>query len=364
MKKLIVDNLPETTFKKLVKKKSDDGFTDKDWADWLNFLVKDVRLKDTMDDLIHKGTRDTLIELWVGNFGDNLEAIRNGKTIADLVPEHVHQAPDPQMAPPKGSAIVIGRGKSVFVNNHLPLLAESGYKGAIIATDGMLIECLKNNVIPTHVVSVDGNKDFIWKWYDDPLVDKYGKDIKAILCSSVAHNVYERCVKAGIEVYWFNPIYDDWRQNESFTKINTLMSKSPQNPRGLPSMNCGGNCGATAWVIAFCLLRRSPVALIGIDLGYLEGTPLEETSYYKNFIKVTGGNVELAKRYYTEIYHPIWKKKAYTDPVFNNYRESFRQMVLNTPPFIRTINCSEGGTVFGERIECIPFKQFLETWKE
>ena len=51
------------------------------------------------------------------------------------------------------------------------------------------------------------------------------------------------------------------------------------------------------------------------------------------------------------------------DPVFDFYREAFLDLVLRTPKWTRTINSTEGGSLFGDRIENIKFVDFLNEFK-
>ena len=154
---------------------------------------------------------------------------------------------------------------------------------------------------------------------------------------------------------------DSYSTFESFTKLQNYMTKSPKNPKGSPAIACGGNCGAAAWVLTHSLLRRSPIALIGIDLGYPEGTPLTETGYYSCYMQSAGGDSGLAIGQYKKIFNPYFKCYAYVDKVFENYRKTWLSMAQRTELWARTCNCTEGGTLFGDRIESLPFKDWLES---
>lgn len=349
----IVIELPETIFRKLRMKKELDGFGDKTWSDYARYLAKDVRLRPTEKETIQQTTKDSLLQTWMQNFAENLPHILKGKTIADEVP------PNPDDVP-KGVAIVVGAGPSVWKHKHLDLLAESDFKGVVVATDRMLIPCLKAGVVPNYVLSVDGNREKIIQWYDDPIVDEYGKKIKAFLITCVAHNVLQRCRKAKMQVRWFHPIFDDWRQLESFTRVQKLMTSSKKLPYGVPAMQCGGNTGTACWIMSHALLRRSPIALIGLDLGYNEDTPIEETAYYKSLSKELGDDIQKIKLAFRWFYNPYFKTKAYAEAIFDHYRRSFLELTQETQPWVETINCTEGGTLFGPGIHCMYFKDFLE----
>lgn len=364
MSDLVVHGISDTVMIKLRKKKEEDRFGNRDWAAWFTWIVRDVRVEDTYRENIQKQTAKFLLLTWMQNFAQTLpEMNRPGaKTIADLVPKRKN------IDEPEGSAIVIGRGPSVFQKNHLKMLAESDYRGTIISTDGVLIDALRAGVTPDKyknflVVTVDGNRERIVKWYDDPLVDEYGKGIKVVLSTNVARNVYERCKKAGAEVYWFHPMFDDHRSNESFSRIMTLMTTNDERKRGIPKVACGGNTGSTSWVLSHALLRKSPTALIGINLGYPEGTPLQDTVYFSSLMQGTGGNMQAVKGAYREVVNPSGEK-AMADLVFWHYREAFLEMIRDVNSKFETWNCTESGTLFGEGIKWVKFSEFLEAHKE
>lgn len=199
---IIVKGLSEATYQKLLKKKESDGFEEKDWSDWMSHLVVGVNLVDSPSEMIQHTTRDSLLETWIQNLSKNLPKIWVSESINALVPAECTQAEKEGKDPdfPTGSAIVIGRGPSVFKNKHLELLANSDYRGTVVCTDGALIDTLKAGVRPDLVenflsVSVDGNRELIRKWYEHELVEKYGPHIKVALTSSVAPNVVQQVEK-------------------------------------------------------------------------------------------------------------------------------------------------------------------------
>jgi hypothetical protein len=118
------------------------------------------------------------------------------------------------------------------------------------------------------------------------------------------------------------------------------------------------------WNFAHALLRRSPVALIGIDMGYPEGTHFETTPYFSNYARIAERSgperSDLACSQYVKIYNPCFKKYAYMDKVFGYYRKVWLNSAKKVPPYIQTINCSEEGTLFGHGIVCMTFADFLK----
>lgn len=383
------------TLRKLRSLKSKTVGT-KSWAEYFKYITRDVHLNPTLHERVQEGTAKTLLPKWMENFANNLPFIRYGDeinmqlpnlckqtTIADLVrpPPLLDFEPDFEAAdgpveefeglkvknPPEGSAVVVGRGPSLFQHEHCKQLAESNYKGMVVASDGGLIPLLESGVVPYAVVTVDG-AEVIKKYFDHPLVKKLGSKIKWLASVTVHHDVYLAARKAGMPVFWFNPMFDDWRQNESWTKLQVLMTRTPKFPLGVPRANSGGNAGACAWIMAMSLLKRAPIALIGIDFGYPEGTPLEKTQYYSSVLKEAGDDVALIKRTYKQFRHPFFKTEAFTDIVFYHYRQAFLELQQATSLWYRhyggTINCTGGGTLFGLGITNMHFKQFLDKYSK
>ena len=368
--------LPYVIGRKLLKKKQIDGYEDKTLEEYIQFLVRNIHLSPTHHDFVEAGT-STLLELWMQNFADNLPYIRFGNNLkitrgefkSNNLSELAEQEYPTFDIPPKGSAIVIGRGPSIFNNKHLDLLAEKihngEYCGKICCSDGMLIECLKKDIIPDLTTTVDGSP-IITKWYDHELVAKNASKIKVAMTDTVNHKVYELLNKMGCEIYWFTPLFDDWRSNESWTKMQRLMTKSEFQKDSLQALTAGGNTGTCAWVMALSLFKRAPIALIGIDFGYPERTNLENTPYYSS---VMDNQTSVAIKYaYMPVYHPFFKTNSTIDVVFTHYKESFLSMNVQAPAWFHTyggtINCTEGGTLFGPNINCMYFKDFLEYYHE
>lgn len=392
--------IPFWTLKKLKNYKMHTVGSKGSWADFLMYITRDMSLSPTLHERVSEGSFANLMSMWAQNYAENLPFIRNGNGVQVVLPENPKQQTYAQLTvrppvleiekefstldvpfevqktvkvkyPPSGSAVVVGRGPSLFEHGHLQTLAEArqkgDYTGIVVASDGGLIPCLEAGVIPEAVVTVDG-APIIKKWFEHPLVKQYGHRIKWVTTVTVNHEVFLAAHAAGLDIYWFNPMFDDWRQNESWTKIQKLMSTTIFAPNGVPNANAGGNAGAFAWITAMAIFKRSPVALIGIDFGYPEGTPLEQTHYFNQMLKEAKGDVSIIRQSYKQFYHPTFKTRAYVDLVFYHYRQAFLEMQMETQLWYRlydgTINCTEGGTLFGHLITCMPFDQFLKEHKK
>ena len=362
-KKLVITDLPEATWQKMVRLREADGFGLRTWGDWFAFHFRKVGINETDGDRININTRTSMFDMWAKNFGLNLPDILAGDTITDLVPENAEEI-DAGKKPPQGPSIIVGAGPSIWNHKHLDVLKtaiEDGrYKGIVCATDRMLIPCLERGIVPFISAGVDGSP-IIKKFYDHPLVEKYASQIRAVINATTEHSVIEHCKKIGVHIYWFNPMFDDPTMvNESFTKLQKAMATNERHPNGVPAMSCGGNAGTATWTLSHSLLRRSPNALIGFDMGYPEGTNLEDTPYFSALMDAPKPSAHVSTLYWP-IYHPIFKTNAIVDHVFESYCASLKSAVLRTWPWCETVNCTEGGTLFGKRIKCMKFVDWIES---
>jgi len=396
-KKKITFEISSVVWSKINKLRDQQGYLNKPLEEWFKYITRDVTLKMLSNEQMERSMRDHgMLDLWMNNFAQNLPYIKGGDKTVLQVPEgsETHTiseiaSPMPILEgepnyvtekdapigvirginckhPPKSAALVIGRGPSVFKRNHLQILSDAIQKkeftGQIIIPDGMLIDCLEHNIVPDFVITVDGSP-IIKKWFDHPLVYKHGKQLKAIMSVTVNNEVYRFVKSQNVKIFWYEPLWDDWRQNDSFTRLQRLMTKSKKDPNGIPAAASGGNAGTCCFVMASTVLKLAPVGLIGIDLGYPEGTKIDETPYFSSYMQMNKENLDIIKQFYEEVYHPFFKTRATIDHVFCNYRTAIIAMQKANLPWYRlyggTINCSEGGTLFGEGITCMWFKDFI-----
>ena len=296
------------------------------------------------------------------------------RTILDLADRLTPKSPS--------SAIVIAAGPSLHRKNPVRTILESGYQGEVIAVDGALAYCLRNGLVPDYVVTLDPHPTRVCRWFGDPelesrqdddyfrrqemdpylgvderarnkelidLVNRYGAKIRVIISTSVAPVVTSRCLEAGMELYWWNPIFDDVEDPESMTQRVYRLNK-------VPCMVSGGNVGSAAWIFAHQVLRKKEVALVGMDLSYAPGTPMEKTQYSKEIQDLFG---EKAAEAFIRVYNPYLKETWYADPAYYWYRQTFLQMACQADCV--TFNCTEGGILFGNPIRFVPLMKFFTT---
>jgi len=291
------------------------------------------------------------------------------------------------LPPPGGgpSAMVVSAGPSLHHRRSVAAIRDSGYRGALVAVDGSLSHCLRNGLVPEYVITLDPHHERIIRWFGDPelekradddyfrrqdldpefhanerrsnrelieLVNRHGPRLKVIAATCIDPSLARRCLDAGTQIYWWNPLYDDTDAPGSVTrKVYEL--------NGVPCMVTGGNCGAAAWVFAHSVLGMKHVGMVGMDLGYRPGTPLLNTQYYYQMKEVLG---DRAADGYITVPNPYLKEDWFADPTYYWYRSCFLEMAREAGCV--TYNCSEGGTVFGEGIEFIPLAEFLGRFKE
>ena len=307
-----------------------------------------------------------MLDLWLHNFSRNIPDLIEGKSIKSL---SVFDSSNPLKKNEKsyGSAIVIGAGPSLYEKNHLELLAESDYDGTILLTDRMLRRCLKKGITPDKfskffVLTIDPYLDTA-NFYDDQIIKKHGSSIKCILTTCASPDTVKICRKNDLDIYWYHPLIDDFRKLESINKIMNIMSKSVLNPKGFPGLQTGGNVGTFSWVFSWAILGKSPTALIGLNLGYLGDTKIEDTAHYNELLKICYSHEDVIKKY-KKILNPDLGCEILLDPVFDYYREALLDLVKRTPSWTRTVNATEGGSLFGDGIENMTLCDFLAKNKD
>lgn len=279
-------------------------------------------------------------------------------------------------------ALVISAGPSLHRNKSLEVIKKSNFNGHLIAADGTLGHCLRNGIIPDYVLTVDPHPHRIIRWFGDThlskrpeddyfrrqdldpalnkcevernnelirLVNLHGHKIKVIISTSVSPEITARCLEAGCQLYWWNPLYDDFDNPKSYSKrIYKITQKTP-------CMVTGGNCGTSAWVFAHAVLGSPVIIMVGMDLSYPPGTTVDKTQYYDILCELFPDNPEYGL---IKVHNPHLRKSCFTDPAYYWYAQSFLQLAKLAD--CKTYNCTEGGIVFGKGVE---FTELSKTLK-
>ncbi len=362
-------SINESTLAKMLSLKKEDGFENKGWDEWFDHIfTSDSITKSTQDEIEQiweKVYYDKFYDNWVQNFAINLNNIWNESSARDLDP-----TTDPNYKKEEHSAIVIGRGPSIKKHKHLELIANSDYKGSIICCDGALINALSAGVTPEkfpqfYVVTIDPRNE-IKEYYNDELVDKYGSKIKGIFSTVVQPLTVQRARQAGIKIHWLHPLFDYDGGQKSFNQISALMVRAKNHPHGLPAIQTGGNVGTSSWFVSWQILKCSTVALIGINHGWNEDDPWEQimTHGYTHQLIEIDKNSPNFQQLFPKIYNPEFNCTCILDPIFQYYSKGLKEFISRSPSWVTTINATEGGSIFGERIKCMTLANFLNTCKK
>jgi hypothetical protein len=281
----------------------------------------------------------------------------------------------------KRAALVISGGPSLHKKQHISVLREEGFNGYIVAADGAMGHCLRNDIIPDFVLTVDPDPHRIIRWFGDPflddrpdddyfrrqdidpahnadevarnretmaLVNRFGPRIKLIISTSVTPQITRRALEAGMELYWWTPLYDDFEDADSRSKALCRELK-------VPCMTTGGNVGSSCWVFAQAILRSDPVLMVGMDFSYPPGTDVYNTQYYDVLKDLYP---DAPHKGLIEVYNPVLEEVWVTDPAYYWYARNFREMM--GAALGRTINCTEGGILFGDGVVWKPFREALK----
>jgi hypothetical protein len=327
---------------------------------------KDKEINDALEKTM-KGILDQAYDEMIQNFSLNLKNIWKEPSASIISNDDFNENDFSKMQ----SAIVIGRGPSIKKKKHLELLAKSNYKGAIICTDGNLINILEHGITPKkfpmfYVISVEPYKR-IFKLFDNKIVDKYGDKIKGFFPTVVNPDVVSRARKAGIMIHWFHNLYDLNYGKRSLNYIFAKMVRTKNHLNGLPALQTGGNVGTSAWFFSWKILKIKNVGLIGMNQGWEPSdsweTILSHNSKSKEHLaQATNVNKKKYGQLIEKVYNPDLKSYSLVDPIFRFYRNSLIEFIERSPQWLTTINATEGGSLFGKRIKQMTLKKFLKKY--
>lgn len=329
-----------------------------------------LELVDEMSEI----TNARITEQGLENARLNQPFIAQGQSIKALCNEQIAQ---------DNSALIVAAGPSIKRQDGAQSILKYNYKGAIIATESAMLYCLRNGIVPDLVVTIDPHATRIVRWFGDPeltlhhlkaddyfsrqdldesfsdqlkvneeilsLVNQYGPQMRIALSSSASPAVVQRAIESGMQIYWWNPMYDDPDKENSITR-------QLFDTNNLPCVNAGGNVGSACWMMADAVLNKQHIGIMGMDFSYYADIPYENTQYYHEAIALVGkDNLDSI---YMKVFNPHLKKWFYTDPAYMWYKNCFLDLVRNTES--KTYNCTEGGILFGEQIEFITLQKFLK----
>ena len=297
---------------------------------------------------------------WISNFAINLNLIENGNSAKNITKFLNMEKKE------TSSAIVIGRGPSLKKNKHLELLSKSNYDGTIICCDGALIDVLKNGITPDKfkkfiVTSIEPYQR-IEKYYLDNIVKQYGDKISVILPVIADPNVVHILNEYKINLFWIHLLFDLQEGKKSFNYITSKIIRALKNNQGFPAIQTGANVGTSSWFIAWQILGINNIGLIGINHGWETDDPIEKiiSHGYECTSKKIKSDEKNKQKFIKKLYNPDFDCNCLQDPIYQFYSESFKEFISRSPSWVNTINCTEGGAIFGKRIKSLKFVEFLK----
>jgi hypothetical protein len=294
-------------------------------------------------------TVTNLMPMWAKSIRENMPYIVENPDIKKVSGKHENTP-----------AIVIGAGPSLFDNasgtDHLKMLHDSKFGGVIIATDRILRKCYEYGIYPDYVVVVDGSDRIYDRFFDHDIVRENAYHTTAILVNHADQSIAKDWGKYGGGMIFFTCGISQ----EILPNAASIIGLITDNTE----MNSGGNTGSFA-INAAHYIKCSPVALIGMDMSYKIGTPLNETNYYESYKEKTGfTDEEMWKDELFQTGHnPFFDVPYFTDTMFETYADPLKNYWIAEfgKNGTKVINCTEGGALHSDGIECGWFKDFLET---
>lgn len=295
-------------------------------------------LKPTEWTKININTVQKKLPLWMDNLRDNLEAIKTGSDIKTL--------PKVKNRP----TLIIGAGPSLKRKKHLELLAEKGFDGIIFATDRILKDCLDNGIIPDYVLFIDADKTIL-KFIDYDIVDEYATKLAAIMNIFTHPAVVKRWHG---EIFWYANYIDDLFL-PNISHVLQLLTKTT-------TIASSGHVSSIGWTIA-TRMNCNPQVCIGIDLSFPADMPVEELEFYKRYMREFKGNKKFVRELFNNHYHhKFFNTDCYFEPVFKSYINStMLQLKKLAAKGIKFVNCTEGGALEGDNLECMFFEDYLNS---
>ena len=163
-----------------------------------------------------------------------------------------------------------------------------------------------------------------------------------------------------MKIFWLHALFDHNKTKTSFNYIANTMTKIKNHDKGLPAIQTGGNVGTSSWMISWSILKSHSVVLLGIDHGYSSEMSWDEIDKYHKIPSDVDKNSESFQKAYPTIYNPDFDCYCKQDPIFQYYSKALVEFIPKSPSWVNTINATGGGAIFGPRITCTDFVQYLK----
>lgn len=245
------------------------------------------------------------------------------------------------------------------------MIKKSGWNHPVLSCDRELQNCLKHEILPYAVASVDGNP-IIARYYNHHLVKKYAKDIHAAFAVTVHPNVV-RAWRG--KIYWFVAMLDHVEaEGKADTHSKTFLLHLLTKLKGVISGI--GNVGSFLWNFA-AELGCSPIILVGYDFSE-QVKYKEKAVYWNHFVKMflqDGKDGETAQDQAAALHqverNPDFNEYYLVNPIWKRYQVQLAAHIITSK--IHTINATGNGCLHTEAVNCDNFEamsleKVLETY--
>lgn len=285
-----------------------------------------------------------LMSKWLTNIKDNWEVIHKYPDIIGLKNNHIGK-----------KAVVIAAGPSLESKGHLNILKSKKSSLIVYTTLHSLIPTLKAGIIPKYTGIVDASELMVG-FVDDPIVEKHADKITLICCASTHPEIFKKW--PGKKIYFFR---SGVPQN-LLPNVDTFLSILLPH---LTEVETGGNSGTSMYNLA-TFMGCNPIGLVGMDFGYPKGFPYDKTMYYHAYAGSIGTEYadaqDMISKCYEDVHHPVFNTDAYADFVYQVFAKSLYELVKynkSVLPNHKLVNCTEGGCIHDDNIDCMRFEEFL-----
>ncbi len=290
----------------------------------------------TLTDIIGDNTVKDKLFMWSQNLKKNLRVIDQSNDISELKISGSDVSLCIANGPSFHDGIKTGELKNIV----------SDFDGSVFTCERNLVKCLKNGIVPDYFVSLDGDpvmKTFI----DDPIIDEYTNDMKAIFSITASDEVVDRWKG---ESFFFCPYIDNpMNVRNSCTAVMQCMTKCT-------ALHTGGNCGSTL-VFLSMYKKFSTIAMLGIDFAYKNDINLNDTQIWS--IISDQSEDEILSNFYKKINK--FNNEIIIDSIFDTFIKSFMTWIKPIDS-IDFIQCGKYSALDEHPIKCMNLIEFFNNY--
>lgn len=216
-------------------------------------------------------------------------------------------------------ALILGAGPGFkrFGMDDLKFLLTREDRPVVIACDGALPTLAGLDQKPDVVVSIDAHP-VVANFYRRSQKILEGVDV--VLSTAIHRDVVEEALKAGGKINWVQGFFEDDVEKVKYIDLAKFYRKH------VTSVAMGGNVGTTCFIMASAVFECMPIGLMGLEFAWSDETPLADTQYFSQIMKITGEDEKVASSLFEHVRNPIDGKFYVADPVYYTYFVQFREI--------------------------------------